>query len=34
MNLAGSLVAGEELEITLQFENAGEMSVTVEIREG
>ena len=34
MNLAGSLVAGEEFEITLQFENAGEMSVTVEIREG
>jgi hypothetical protein len=34
MNLAGPLVAGEEFEITLQFENAGEMTVTVESREG
>lgn len=34
MNLAAPLQTGEEFEITLQFENAGEITVTVEIREG
>jgi hypothetical protein len=34
MNLAAPLEAGAEFELTLEFETVGEMTVTVEVREG
>ena len=34
MNLAAPLEAGQTFEITLEFETAGEKTVTVEVREG
>lgn len=34
MKLAEPLIDGSEFEVTLTFENAGEMQVTVEVRDG
>jgi copper(I)-binding protein len=34
IDLTGDLVVGEEIEITLEFEGAGEVKVTAEVREG